>query len=174
VTKRSLWRRLGVVAIVAAAGVQLVPVERGNPPVDEGARLSAPLEVAAVLRRACFDCHSHETIWPWYAHVAPVSWLVARDVEEGREELNFSTWNGLAADRRASKLHEVVEKVQQGEMPPAIYLPLHPEARLGEAERALLVGWAEGAAAAAGIPGSAAPEAMAEHIPPAGRADDGG
>jgi len=132
----------GYSLLVLAAAAQVVPVERGNPPVT--ADLRAPPEVHAVLRRACYDCHSNETVWPWYAGVAPVSWLVARDVREGRDELNFSAWDP-AAPRAAKALRKCAEELREGEMPPGPYVALHPQARLGEAERALLLGWLDAA-----------------------------
>ena len=90
--------------VVALVAIQLVPVDRTSPPVT--ADIAAPANVRAVLKRACYDCHSNETTWPWYSRVAPVSWLVARDVREGRKELNFSDWGGYAAKRQARKLKE--------------------------------------------------------------------
>jgi hypothetical protein len=90
-------------------------------------------QTRALASRACFDCHSNETKWPWYSHVAPVSWLVQRDVELGRGTLNFSEWD------RPQEGAEAVEAVQEGEMPPRIYLVAHPEARLPPAEYRQLV-----------------------------------
>jgi mono/diheme cytochrome c family protein len=78
--------------------------------------------------RACFDCHSNESTWPWYSNVAPVSWLVQRDVDEGREQLNFSEWN------RRQEGHEAVETVRERSMPPTVYRLTHPNARLTDAE----------------------------------------
>ena len=86
----------GALAVVLA-GIQLVPVERTNPPVES--EVAAPPAARAVLRRACYDCHSHETRGPWYAQVAPISWLVANDVQEGRRELNCSQWQRRDARR---------------------------------------------------------------------------
>src|SRR5512137_3175038 len=97
-TKTKVLLALGVVL----AALQLVPVTRTNPPVT--AAVPAPPEVAAILRRACFDCHSHETVWPLQAYLAPFSWLVAHDVKEGREELDFSAWGPKEAARAAKKL----------------------------------------------------------------------
>jgi cytochrome c551/c552 len=133
---------------VALVAVQLVPVTHTNPPV--GGDVAAPAEVAALLRRACYDCHSNETVWPWYSRVAPASWLVSHDVEEGREELNFSTWADYSAKRRAKKLKETAEEVSEGEMPPWYYVLLHPEARLDDAERTRLLAWTADAGAAPG------------------------
>lgn len=131
-----------LLAVVAAALLlaQLVPVERDNPPVEQ--TVDAPAEVLTVLRRSCFDCHSHETRWPWYSYVAPVSFLVADDVHHGREHLNFSTWNRYPADERADLFEEIGEEVEKGAMPLPLYLRTHPEARLSAAERGLILGWA--------------------------------
>jgi len=133
--------RIVLAVVVACAGIQLIPVDRTNPPVEE--ELPASPEVKAILKRACYDCHSHETIWPWYSRVAPVSWLLALDVGEGREELNFSTWNRYSQKKRDKMIKEIWEEVGEGDMPPWFYLPLHPEARLSESDRAVLKGWAK-------------------------------
>jgi hypothetical protein len=113
--------------------IQLVPYGRDhdNPPVvAEPAWDSAQTRELAV--RACFDCHSNETVWPWYSNVAPVSWLVQRDVDEGREHLNYSEWN------RPQEGEESAETVREGSMPPTSYLLTHPDARLSDAELAAL------------------------------------
>ena len=131
---------LVVVALLLLA--QLVPVDRSNPPVEE--EVPAPPEVRRILERSCYDCHSNETRWPWYAQVAPVSWLVAYDVEEAREHLNFSTWNRYDSEERAELLEEAWEEVEEGEMPLWYYLPAHPEARLSTGDLELLRAWAGG------------------------------
>lgn len=127
-----------VLAIVLVA-IQFVPVDRTNPPVET--EVPATPEVRAVLRRACFDCHSNETVWPWYSRIAPVSWLMARDVHEARGEMNFSTWNRLETKDQIEALHESWEEVEEEEMPLWFYLPLHPEARLSEQDRSVLRTW---------------------------------
>ncbi len=126
--------------VVAIVAIQLVPVDRASPPVET--EFPAPENVRAVLRRACYDCHSNESVWPWYSRVAPVSWLVARDVREGRKELNFSTWNLYAEKRRARKAKEIQEQVAKGEMPPWFYVAMHREAALSAEDAALLKEWA--------------------------------
>jgi hypothetical protein len=137
-------RRALLVAGLSTLGVlgaiQLVPVETGNPPVT--ADLPAAPEVKAVLRRACYDCHSNETRWPWYSRVAPFSWLVAYDVREGRDELNFSTWNDYTTRQQVHRLKESWEQVAAGEMPPWFYLPVHRDARLSAEDREILRRWA--------------------------------
>ncbi len=129
---------LGAVAALALP-MQLIPVTRTNPPVE--GEIAVPDSVRKILTRACYDCHSHETHWPWYAYVAPVSWLVSKDVTNGRKHLNFSTWNRYDHERREKKLDEIWEEVEEGMMPLKIYLPLHSEARLSEHDHAVLHDW---------------------------------
>jgi hypothetical protein len=138
---RQTLRRFLLALAVIAVGIQLIPVRRTNPPVT--ADISAPAEVHAILRRACYDCHSNETRWPWYAHVQPVSWLVAKDVADGRRKMNFSEWGTYHADRQETKIEEIWEEIAKDEMPLAIYRPLHPEAKLTDADRAVIKQWAQ-------------------------------
>lgn len=114
-------------------GIQFVPVDRSNPPVTQEVRWDAP-ETRALAQQACFDCHSNETTWPWYAYVAPISWRVAGHVEDGRRHLNFSAW-----DQPNEDVEEIEEVVREGEMPLWDYVLLHGEARLTEAEQETLL-----------------------------------
>lgn len=134
---------LGGGALVLIA-MQFVPLEfpRDNPPV--GASIQAPEEITRILRRSCFDCHSHETEWPWYAWVAPASWLVTADVAEARTKLNFSDWESLSDRGKRRRANEIVEEVEEGEMPMWQYLITHPGARLSEEEVAALTRWRDG------------------------------
>ena len=128
------------IACVSLLGLaQLVPVSRTNPAVEQ--EPDAPPSARAVFERSCYDCHSHATRWPWYAWVAPVSWLVAHDVSDAREHLNFSTWGRYDAEERAENLEEIAEVLEEGEMPPWFYLPLHPDARLSDADLAAVRAW---------------------------------
>lgn len=127
------------VVLILIIGIQFVPVPRGNPP--ETAPITVPGPVRAVLENSCYDCHSNRTEWPWYSRVAPVSWLVYKDVKKGREELNFSEWGEYSDRRRNRKLEEIEEKVADKEMPLKVYLPLHPEARLSAADAERLIEW---------------------------------
>ena len=130
------------VVIVAAIGIQFVPVERTNPAAP--APLLADAAVLEVLRASCYDCHSNESVWPWYAHVAPVSWYVAHDVEEARGKLNFSEWASLSAEKQAHGVEEIMEEIEDGGMPLPAYLRMHPAAKLDAAKIALLKQWAAG------------------------------
>ena len=127
---------LGALALL----IQLVRPDQKNPHVT--GEIEAPAEVMSLLKRSCYDCHSFETRWPWYAQVVPVSWLVTKDVNDGRKHLNFSVWQGYEEGRKLKKFKEIAEEVADGEMPLDIYLPLHPEAKLTPAETTLLVEWA--------------------------------
>jgi heme-binding protein len=131
------WILLGMLLILVV--IQFVPVERVNPPIE--AEVPAPANVRAILRRACYDCHSNETVWPWYSQVAPFSWLLVRDVQEGRAELNFSTWNQYSTRQQVKKLKESWQEVSEGKMPPWYYLPVHRAARLAAEDRTALYHW---------------------------------
>jgi len=113
--------------------MQVIPYGRAhtNPPVTVAVAWDSR-ETESLIRGACFDCHSNETRWPWYSHVAPVSWLVQSDVDEAREKLNFSEGN-------LKEIGEVAEVVHEGEMPPWFYRPAHREARLSPEEKQSLV-----------------------------------
>lgn len=133
----------GVLAV--AVGIQAVGPERTNPVADPAMTLEAsaeiPPDVAATLRRACYDCHSNETRWPWYARVAPVSWLVVNDVKNGRGQMNLSTWATYNAYDRADMLEDVCKMTRTGKMPLAPYLQMHSEARLTEHDIVTLCAW---------------------------------
>lgn len=137
---KSVWAMIGIGIAVLFLAIQFVPVDRSNPAVQT--QVPASAEARAILERACYDCHSNQTVWPWYSYVAPVSWLVAKDVQDGRDELNFSTWNLMSAEKQAEGIGESWEKVQSGEMPLWFYIPLHPEAKLSPSDRAILQTWA--------------------------------
>jgi Haem-binding domain len=127
--------------VVLVVPLQLSRFPRSNPPVESD--LGAPPEVKETLRRACYDCHSNQTRWPWYGDFAPVSWLVHHDVSEGRRRLNFSTWAAYADDpgTKAQKLAEIARFVEDGDMAPWYYRLLHPEAHLDDAQRRLISRW---------------------------------
>ncbi len=127
--------KIGVLALaVVAVGIQFVQPNRTNPPADPAASFEAiakpPQPVAHVVRRACMDCHSHETVWPWYSRVAPVSWVVANDVSEGRARLNFSEWSRFSEEASQLKIRQMCAEITKGEMPMAQYTLLHPVAKL--------------------------------------------
>lgn len=133
---RRLLRIALVALVVAFVVIQLVPYGRShaNPPVTGEPAWDAPV-TKALFARACADCHSNATAWPWYSHVAPVSWLVQSDVDEGRATFNVSEWGRPGKNEGDEAAKELLE----GEMPLRSYVLAHPAARLSESERAAFV-----------------------------------
>lgn len=130
---------LGVVFVA----IQFVPVERANPQVT--GLVDAPRDVLTILQRSCWDCHSNETEWPWYAYVAPVSFRVSQHVWMGREHVNFTEWDRYDAEELEEAYEEIVKEIERGGMPLSDYLLVHRNAKLTTADRERLVSWAEAA-----------------------------
>ncbi len=128
-------KRLVLAVLVLFGAIQLVPYGRDhtNPPVKREPAWDSP-HTRELFFRACKDCHSNATIWPWYGGVAPFSWLVRSDVDEGRRKLNVSEW-----DRPGNRGDKAAGEVREGEMPPWYYRPLHPEGRLTAKQREELI-----------------------------------
>jgi hypothetical protein len=136
--KITLWV---IVILVAGFGlIQLVPYGRdhSNPPVTYEYQWESA-DAKAVAEKACYDCHSNETVWPWYSSVAPSSWLVQRDVDAGRDHLTFSEWPAGSAIVSAAIGKEVAQVVSEGEMPPFQHKIMHGDARPSDVERQLLI-----------------------------------
>ena len=136
--QKPFWKspkRLLLWAVLAAFLIQFVPYGHAhtNPPVSGEPHWDSP-QTAALVRRACYDCHSNETTWPWYSHVAPVSWLVQSDVGGARGRLNFTEWN-----RPQHDVNHIAAVVRSGHMPPWFFLPMHPEAHLTAGDRQALI-----------------------------------
>ena len=102
-----------------------------------------PENIALMLKTSCYDCHSNQIIYPWYASVAPVSWLVIRDVKVGRKELNFSDWETMSKMDKAKILDDIAEEVEEEEMPVPIYFVTHSNAKLSNDERKSMVSWSK-------------------------------
>ena len=128
-----------IILIIIVAGVvlfgliQLIPIDRSNPPVTAEPKWSSP-EARALVKQNCFQCHSNETEWPWYSYIAPASWLIKFDVVEGRGRLNFSEW-----DTNPGELNDMVRQVNRGGMPPLQYAVFHPESRLNAQQKQALI-----------------------------------
>lgn len=147
-----LW--IIAILVLAAIVIQFVPVKRTNPP--ETSPLVADSAVLNVLHRSCYDCHSNETKWPWYAYVAPVSWMVTKDVNRARHKINFSEWGDLSEARRSHAPDNMVDEIEEGGMPLPKYLRMHPDAKVSDEDFALLKRWAEQMDRASGMSGSEA------------------
>lgn len=132
--KKTIWTAVIVLGIFLLIAV-FMPIGRDhtNPPVVQEPNWDNP-QTRELAKRACFDCHSNETVWPWYSNLNPVAWMLQDHVNEGREALNFSEWN-----REFDDVDEIGEVIREGAMPLPNYLPLHPEARLTSQEKELLI-----------------------------------
>ena len=148
----NLIRTAALLFLAVIAGIQAIRPARTNPLTDPartmGAAMTVPADAAAVLNRACRDCHSNETTWPWYSGVAPVSWLVIDHVRSGRRHFNYSEWTGYESEKARKILHGICEEPRDGSMPIGSYLLVHREARLSEADVRALCNWTESIVAA--------------------------
>ena len=128
---------LAAALVVLFMLIQLIPLDTTNPPVVTQVQWDSP-QTKALWDRACADCHSNETVWPWYSKVAPASWLVLYDVRRGRDEFNLSNLN--TSSNRFSRLPErIARSLQEGEMPPLQYTIIHSNAKLSDAEAQALI-----------------------------------
>lgn len=147
---RRLWRVLRWVLVIVAGLFLLAQVVRPaktNPPIKQSAALEAQLNVdppvAAILDRSCADCHSNKTRWPWYSHVAPVSWFVIDHVNHGRSNLNFSEWGKMSWREQRGMLTQICKLASAGVMPLSSYTPLHPGSKLSPEDVKTLCAWTE-------------------------------
>jgi hypothetical protein len=140
-------RWTAIAALVTGLAIQLIRPERSNPPTDPArtiaARLPVPPDAARVLDRSCRDCHSNDTRWPWYSHVAPVSWFVADHVNHGRSHFNYSDWAQYDEDTARRLLKNTCSMARKDDMPLSSYLRLHADARLSDADVASLCDWTD-------------------------------
>jgi len=134
----------GVAAIVAVGGSMIHPF--GAPRAAGSSQnilreAQIDPETLVIIQRACQNCHSQQTVWPWYSHLAPISWLLARDVQQARLHMNLSRWQDYSIDDQVRLLSAIGSAVRNREMPVQRYLLLHPEARLTDAERQQIYRW---------------------------------
>ncbi len=143
----SWLKRLVFVAVVILIVAQVYRPSRTNPPVDPSREIAAtgvmPPAVAAIFSRACNDCHSYRTVWPWYSAVAPVSWLVVYDVRAGRKKMNLSDWAGYDAQKESKLVDEACKEVREGEMPGTMYTLMHPQAKLTVGDVQAICAWTQ-------------------------------
>jgi hypothetical protein len=145
-SKKTVWTCIIIIFVViifCPLMMQVIPYGRNhtNPPAVSEPKWDSP-RTRELAQRACFDCHSNETKWLWFSNFAPFSWLIQSDVDRGRQALNFSEWGQqLAGSRREREAdpNRIARSIQAGEMPPLVYLPIHPEANLTQAEKDELI-----------------------------------
>lgn len=142
-----MLRKILIGLLVALVIIQFIRPERNVVSAmsanDISTKYTVPDDVNKVLQKACNDCHSNNTVYPWYSNIQPVGWWLQNHVNEGKEELNFSEFATYKNKKAAHKLEEVVELVEEGEMPLESYTIVHKEAKLTNEEKATLVAWAK-------------------------------
>lgn len=166
-------KTIAVILAILFIAAQLIRPDRTNPPVDPQLDIhtvaQVPADVSAILKRSCFDCHSNQTVWPWYTNITPINWwIVDTHVEHGREHHNFNEWGKMNEKDRDHMFDEICEEVEKDAMPLPSYLILHGDARLSESQKRTLCDWTRAErerikqqampqTPAAETPGSAAP-----------------
>lgn len=141
-----IWKRILFVLVLALVVIQFFPINKENPEFEPSSDFivmtNPPAEIEMILQSTCYDCHSNKTEYPWYTSVAPVSWWIGHHIEEGREHLNFSNWGKYEPKRQDHKLEELIEEVEEGEMPLDSYTWAHADARLTAEQKEALTSWA--------------------------------
>ena len=141
--KKIIWGIILLIIIVP----QLIPIEKPEINQDKTNDLitqnEIPVNIENMLKTSCYDCHSNQTVYPWYSNVAPISWLVIRDIKVGREELNFSDWESFSKMDKAKLLDDISEEIEDAEMPMPIYFITHRNAKLSDEDRKALVDWSD-------------------------------
>jgi len=142
--KKKLYFSLAILLVILVV-IQLIPAKLPpNSSVPENIQVqNASNEVMTILKTSCFDCHSNQTDYRWYAHIVPVSFLIARDVSKGREALNFSEWSTYNKRKLVRKLGDIKEQITKKEMPMKIYTLMHPDTKLNQAQMLLITDWAD-------------------------------
>lgn len=136
---------IAILLVAAFLAAQFIRPDQTNPPVAAAETIEAttpiPENINAILTRSCNDCHSNKTVYPWYAQITPANWLLANHIDEGRRELNFSSWQTYDARKKKRKLDEICEQIETGEMPHNQYLWIHRDAKLSDEDKKLLCDW---------------------------------
>jgi hypothetical protein len=140
-----MLKKILISLVVLLVAIQFIRIDKTNPPVDKSKdfiTLTQPSEeVKGILVTSCYNCHSHETTYPWYTNIAPVSWWVKNHINEGRSHLNFSEWANYPEKRQQHKLEECIEEVHKGEMPLSTYTMIHKAAVLSPDQQSQLTAW---------------------------------
>ena len=141
--KKKVWYLLVGIFIL----IQFYPIDKPvttfDNPNDLLKNVEMPKNVSTLIKGACYDCHSNESVFPWYASVSPVKWWVYDHITEGREELNFSEWNSIKKLDKTELLDDIISALEEKEMPLKPYPLTHPKAKLSDADRQSIIDWAE-------------------------------
>lgn len=136
-------KKILIALLVVLVVLQFFQIEKTNPAVDESKDFlktqNTPEEIASIIKTSCYDCHSNESKYPWYSNVQPAGWFLKDHIDEGRRELNFSTFTDYELKRQDHKLEECIEYIEKDEMPLGSYTLVHREAALTEAQKNTLI-----------------------------------
>ena len=145
--RKGIFRKILILLFAVFVIMQFSRIDMVNPKIEPAkdfiALTKPPADIEKMIRSACYDCHSHETNYPWYANIAPVSWILGNHIEEGREHLNFSLWANYSEDKANHKLHECEEEIEEGKMPISSYTWTLGDADLSSEQKEKLAEWFE-------------------------------
>lgn len=138
-------KKILVALLVILVVLQFFQIDKTNPEFDANQDFltihNPPTEIASTIKAACYDCHSNQSVYPWYTYVQPVGWFVKNHIEEGKEHLNFSEFGTYMPKKQAHKLEECYELIEKGEMPLSSYTIIHKDAVLTEAQQTELISY---------------------------------
>ncbi len=136
-------KTIGKILLVLLLLAQFFRIDKTNPNSDPSKDVlnmhNANADIKSTLQSACYDCHSYKTKYPWYSNIAPVSWMLAHHVKEGREHLNFSLWGDLSDKKKANKKEDILDALENGWMPLSGYKMMHSKANLSEDQKKKLI-----------------------------------
>ncbi|MGB7200646.1 MAG: heme-binding domain-containing protein [Pyrinomonadaceae bacterium] len=144
---KKVFKMFLLLIVAAFIVIQFFRIDKTNPPIVAGsnieAALAVPADVSMILSRSCADCHSNNTIYPWYSNIQPAAWFLKDHIDHGRRELNLSEFNTYTAKKKKHKLEEICEMVGSAQMPLPSYLWIHRDSRLSDSERRALCDWSK-------------------------------
>jgi len=140
-----IYKRIIIIFIIVIVLIQFKRIDTTNPETDftKGYlnMTNAPAEISDLIKTSCFDCHSNEVTYPWYSHIAPVSWIVGSHIQDGRKHLNFSEWGNYPDARRIRKLEACIDELKADKMPLSSYTIIHANAKLTKENKVALIAW---------------------------------
>ena len=143
---KKILKVLLIVIVAAVIIMQFFRVDKANPPIVQAETLEAtavvPPDISLIIGRSCNDCHTNQTIYPWYANLQPMGWLLKNHIDDGRRQMNFSVWNTYQLKRRSKKLEQICDRLESKEMPLPSYLWIHRDSILSENDSKALCNWA--------------------------------
>lgn len=144
---KKILKILAIVIVVAVIALQFFRIDKVNPLVVQAETLEAttviPPDIGLIIGRSCNDCHSNQTIYPWYSNLQPMAWMLKNHIDDGRRKLNFSVWNTYTAQKRSKRLDDICEQLESREMPLPSYLWIHRDAVLSDSDAKALCDWAQ-------------------------------